>query len=731
MDGFEVQVGGQTTDDFDHDEWDVALVGGASSERTRANLLVSYFKRQPLRAEDRDFTKNGRNVSLLGQPSAFERQNPDGSRGAGVYLDPTCGTSPLSAPVLDELTELFELCTFNFNPYMMLMIDEQRVNALGTLEFDITDHTQTFFEASYAAGRSFRTLSPSFPLVYPTTIPIDNPYNTEATDFRWLGRPRGGAFPPTRQTFESDTLHTVAGIKGDFGGVAPNTTFEDWGWEVAGTFSRNQFRFGMVDSLQGRLEEALDCDRSEDPELCWNPFGLGAPNSEELYNRVHGEFRSVSNTELRTLSAELTGPLFELPGGDFGFAIGTQLRQESARTDLDHDANQLAYSFLVGGPDFQTEREIKTAYGELAVPALQGLELQAAVRFEDYSDVGSSVDPKFGLSWAPAMTLLGIGSGPDPANVRLRGTYATSFRAPSLLQMNGAHTEIAELFDVGVDENGQPKPNDRSIYRAVRTLGNANLTPETSAALSAGLEWMPIKGLQLILDYWNYNFKDLVIKENAQQLIQRDFACDVADAATCNPAIRRDAAGSVLLVNTNFVNAPNVTASGLDFNLNYKLELGEAGTVSAGGSGSYVISYKIELGGETIEAAGSRNFVNPARSMPQLRVNVPLSWHMDAHTVSFIAHYISGYDNDETRRVIQGPGMVAFVPRDSIDAWVTLDLQYALRIDEGDGMATKITVGLINLLDSDPPALDAGYGVDVVVPDTRGRLSYGRLTQEF
>ena len=71
MDGFEAQVGGQTTDDFDHHEWEVSLIGGAEGENTRVMGAVSYFKREPLMAEDRDFTKNGRNISTLGWPSAY------------------------------------------------------------------------------------------------------------------------------------------------------------------------------------------------------------------------------------------------------------------------------------------------------------------------------------------------------------------------------------------------------------------------------------------------------------------------------------------------------------------------------------------------------------------------------------------------------------------------------------------------------------------------------------
>jgi len=742
MNGFEAQIGGQTTDSLDQNEWDVSLVGGARGDKTRANVMLSYFKREPLDAEDRDYTKNGKNVSKLGQPSAFVRRNMFGMEGGGAYLDPTCGEVTGSAIQKDE-THPINLCTFDFNPYMMLIVNEQRVNTYGTLEQDIGDHAMAFFEAGYAASRSMRSLSPSFPLLAPTdpiVVPRENPYNPTASAERWLGRIRGGGFPATTQFFQSDTLHTVAGLKGDFGGVSESV--EEWEWELAGTFSRNQFRFGLSDTLREPLQDALQCDPDEDPVTCWNPFHTGAPNTEANTNAVVGEFRSTGDTELSTVGVGLTGPLFALPGGDLSLAVGAQYRKETARADLDHDANQLAYAFLIGGPDYQADRNIGATYGELSLPFVDGLEVQAAARFEDYDDMGSSVDPQVGLSWTPAATFAESGRvGMEPSNVRVRGTFATSFRAPTLLQMNGAQTEIAETHDANQDPgSGGIVRDQESIYGAVRTIGNPDLGPETSVAITAGLEWKPAKGLTIELDYYRYDFEDLVIKESHQQKIDADFDCNVKDPTSgCDPDILRDPDGRVQEVDTKFINAPNILADGLDADISYVSDFGgKAGTFSFAGSATYVLSYDmtVEDGAEKIKAAGSRNFLNPARPIPRLRATVPLGWSLSGHSAAITTHFTSGYKNDD-------PGILVFtdagdggmtttrVRPPDIDPWVTFDLQYGYRIDEGDGAATTFKVGVTNLLDSDPPALDAGFGYDVFVHDPRGRLIYGRLIQEF
>jgi iron complex outermembrane receptor protein len=159
-----------------------------------------------------------------------------------------------------------------------------------------------------------------------------------------------------------------------------------------------------------------------------------------------------------------------------------------------------------------------------------------------------------------------------------------------------------------------------------------------------------------------------------------------------------------------------------------------------GVSGSYVLSYKIPLlsvplalrdedfmncSGDTCDVAGVRNFANFARSLPQLRVTLPLGWELDGHSAGLTGHFISGYTDDGDSDPTSEEEY-----RD-IDAQVTLDLQYQYRLDEGDGAATTFRIGVQNLLDTEPPEVNAGYGYDVFVHDPRGRILYARLIQEL
>ncbi|MDP1125277.1 TonB-dependent receptor, partial [Klebsiella pneumoniae] len=46
-------------------------------------------------------------------------------------------------------------------------------------------------------------------------------------------------------------------------------------------------------------------------------------------------------------------------------------------------------------------RNISSAYGELNVPVTKELEAQLALRYDNYSGVGSTTNPKLGIRWQP------------------------------------------------------------------------------------------------------------------------------------------------------------------------------------------------------------------------------------------------------------------------------------------------------------------------------------------
>ena len=76
---------------------------------------------------------------------------------------------------------------------------------------------------------------------------------------------------------------------------------------------------------------------------------------------------------------------------------------------------------------------------------------------------------------------------------------------------------------------------------------------------------------------------------------------------------------------------------------------------------------------------------------------------------------------------LAGPFALQFL----IDAVFTLDASYGYTLKDVIGTSTTLRVGVINLLDTDPSAVDVLGGFDPSVHDPRGRTCFVRLTQEF
>ena len=120
--------------------------------------------------------------------------------------------------------------------------------------------------------------------------------------------------------------------------------------------------------------------------------------------------------------------------------------------------------------------------------------ISPAVRFENYSDFGSTVNGKV----ATKLDLSG--------EFALRGSVSTGFRAPSMQQLyfNNVSTQFrgGEAFEVGTFRN------DGSIAEAV---GIPNLNEETSITGSVGFVYQPLPSFSLTADFYHIDVNDRII----------------------------------------------------------------------------------------------------------------------------------------------------------------------------------------------------------------------------
>lgn len=687
---------------------------GWGNDTTNIMVAASYYDRSELDTRERRLSEAKDDTSSLGNPGAFflfgalPVIDPTGCEAQGGFPTPRTDLQPIIDGAGLPFTAGF--CGFDFGDYFTLVPEEERIQAFGVITQQLGGDHELRVEASYADTSAIRGNSPTFPFLQlgSAVVPADHPGNifpAALGPILFFGRAigNGGNVSPATNDFE--TWRVSAGLGGTISG--------DWTYDVAFTHGQSKNHRVTEDTVTENFSLALrglggnSCDVSagtpgENGCLYYNPFSTSfnvLPNSQEVLDFVIGDQIYDGKSELTVVDAVISGTLGSLPAGDVGVALGVQYRDESFSVELDDISNADGFAFLIGGPNFADDRTAKAIFAETFLPLSDWVDLSVAVRHESYGgNIGSTTDPKVSLLMRPTDGLA------------LRGSYSTSFRAPSVFQESGVNTSLNQVSDPVTGGNA---------FAAVRSLPaeNRDVRPEQGKALNFGLSWQS-GGFELDFDYWNYSFKDVIIQENFQAIVNADPQGDRVVRAGGSPT------GNILLVFVDFVNASSVKTDGFDFNARYTIDT-DYGMFMPFFEGTRVINYNIDdpFAGE-VSGAGNRNFANFGSPTPKWRFNTGLAFANDAHDARVYFRYIGGMDDDQ---VIGG------VENGDIDNHLTVDAQYTFNLGEVmDGIdGSSIQIGVINAFDKKPPYVATNGGFESRTHDPRGRSVYAKLVARF
>jgi iron complex outermembrane receptor protein len=523
----------------------------------------------------------------------------------------------------------------------------------------------------------------------------------------------GTSFPGDPANTESDTFRFSTMLQGELAAGF---------WEVSYTAARNDYLFTVNDTLGQQFQNALrgfggqGCDpisgvAGEGACEYFNPFATSfttSPNSQNVFDAFTARQEIDSKSNLEVAEAFISTELFEMEGGSAGIAFGAQYRYQDLTQDYDALSNQDRFSFVIGNADIYGEQDVIALFGELALPVSDEIDVQIALRYEDYGGTtGDTIDPKLAVSWRAT------------DDFSLRGSISTSFRAPSIFQKDGGGTSLNQMID---------PLTGGAAFAADRTSGNDELVPEESTAYNLGFSLEPVDDWSVEVDYWNFDFTNLIIKENFQAILN-DTPQDPERVIRAGDPLN----GPLLQVLTTYVNASSLETSGLDIVSSYKLET-EMGTFSPSLSATYILAYDlVDPQAGPIDGAGSRNNSNIGVSTPELRANLGLNWKHEEYSANIFARYVDSYSDDQNcadGNLFSAACTVGFKDIDSHltwDAQVNIDLG---RLFETEG-AYVLTFGGVNLTDENPPQLFTNAGFDSKVHDPRGRQVYARLAIEF
>ena len=280
--------------------------------------------------------------------------------------------------------------------------------------------------------------------------------------------------------------------------------------------------------------------------------------------------------------ATVSGTLFKLAGGDAMLALGTNFRQERYKFDGNTSVNTNDINTWIFNAAFDNvnalagaKRDVKAVFSEVVLPVTKKLELNLSARYDNYTDFGSSTNPKVSARFAALDSLV------------FRGSYGTGFRVPTFNQLYNGVTESPYTGAGVVDPASCPAgvvsaaPGCSAITFNTLFGGKRELKPEDSKLSNLGLVWQPLPQFSASVDYW-----DIQRKGTIQSFSLATF---LANYALFQSNFIRDSAGAIRQIDTRWVNAGETRTKGLEVSLR-----GNSAFMTGKLSGGLDISYLLE-----------------------------------------------------------------------------------------------------------------------------------------
>ncbi|GAP38495.1 TonB-dependent receptor [Piscinibacter sakaiensis] len=722
-----------------------SLLGGwGNLERDRFNVMASlaFDKQEKLGGTERSFSNGfqparGLSPDTAGTPFATQTGVAGTAIGA-TYTLPTTGSQTYNRANLlsfqgncDSIPGMSQYqsalwgapgarfaCAYDYGGSAVLIQPLERTNFVGRGAFAINPDTTAFVETVVGRSVATKQFEPyQITTNLATAYPVNGPYYqnlsayipsfdaTKPIAYRWRCTDCGGRTIETT----TDAYRVLAGLEG--------TLMKKWDYKIGLSTAESKAQSVLGEGYL--FTAAMNAALASGVVNPWVPLGQSQPAAGMAALRgasAAGTRLFDGKSKTTELDGVISGELAQLPAGALSAAVGFDWRKESyAFSDGSTTTNPV---FLAPfDPEFpKVSRDIKAVFAEVAVPVVKGLEATLAVRHDDYSDFGTTTNPKVSLKYMPVKQVL------------VRGSYNTGFRAPSFFQLYTAQalSQIpGNIADPELCPRGNVAGADLSVC-AIRPNGliggNPALKPEESKQWTVGLVLSPTDWFTAAIDLWEIKRTNLIYQITPQQII--------ANYAQFGPSyIQRGTDGRIDgpggFIRAGFVNADGDITRGTDLSLQATGKLAGA-TITGTFDGTYIDSHRTRIFSSQpyVETAGQWNsrdlFVRWKHQLGVTYTRGPWS-----STVS--QSYTSGYKDEKP------VGTVPAGWNPKVDSYTVYNVSATYT-----GIKNlTITAGIKNLFDTDPPFtahnLDfaAGAGWDPRVADPRGRAYTLRLNYVF
>jgi len=504
---------------------------------------------------------------------------------------------------------------------------------------------------------------------------------------------------PSRNTADMYPDGFVPFINGDnddrYGIIGQRFVFGDWNGDVSQTYGYNRTKLNISNTINASIAnlEAL----AGRPARSSDRFDAGGYSFEQLTTNLDFTrfFPNVMRGMNVAFGAEYRQENYKIFAGEAGSYV------DADGVGVGGNAGSQGFPGFQPADETNQKRHSTALYLDVETDISDRLKTDVAVRWEKYSDFGSTTVGKVAAAYRPADDLL------------LRGSASTGFRAPSLQQIYFSSTFTD--FISGVPLDVVLAPNGSTVANAA---GIPKLKEEKSKSLTLGFAWNPSRTLAVTADLYHIDIDDRIV-------LSGRFDSDNYPAL--GAILQSLGVGQAQF----FVNSIDTRTKGVDLTISHKGDVaGSPLNVYLGFNYSKTEVKKIHtpesLAGfeDVLLSERERLFIEQGgpRSKAVLGFNhVWTQLETDLKVIYFGSQTLGTFS-----------GTAAGVPNAHYKAKTSADLAFTWSFDKN----TKLTVGAANIFnvkptEQDPNETDNGFKYDSVQFGLNGTQYFARLWKRF
>jgi|CZQE01.1.fsa_nt_gi iron complex outermembrane receptor protein len=784
--------------------YDINGIWGTKWDTGGVYIAGSYSKGSTLYNRDRSFASLGDFRPIGGTNTNAYTCNPatiqvtnrsDGGAVSGVYLSPSATTTvantAVNAPCNTSVYGVLVSGQWRANTMMKVYNefgDKFRITAM--LNYNIQKTTSpngpgTLTNATaFGPGRGIASYTApngtvtAFPQVNPFFVAPAGSPTANQESLSYLALRDDGKYGYGES--EADSIYATF--------VAEYDLSDSWTVKFSDAFGRNRSALNTIDGfcsscallalngtaqlsgsttttdVAGQNVIALNLPLTTANALdVWRTGSANRTSAAVLRSLYGADSQNTNFNTFNQMKLDFQGGIFNLPAGEVKVAFGGE-HYWADETQKINGSNGTGPS--VTGATFRQymyKRTVNSAYGEIVIPVIspdmgipffRRVDLDISGRYDHYSDVGSTTNPKFAANWE-------VFEG-----VKLRGNYATAFVAPPLavigdpsqgyLYASGSVGNQGQLvvpvanYPSVVNVPGAVVTNTSTACTATATTctiglaanpgmrrqlggGFSNMVPQKGTSYSFGLDLAPrfMPGFTAAVTWFHNQFIGGVSSPSPTAIVNSaglrnllticpgtpgansDGSCSQAQIDTfANIANGSTISGAIpdkiyFFLDQSSRNALNLTVEGIDFQASYRTSIGDLGNFTAGIGGTYFTKFTQNFGGGTSFSILNTSGYNTTFPSVQYKHRAQLGWELGGISADLFWNHTGSYRNWISTSVIPITTNSIGNPTgggDKVKADNTFDLhlQYTVK-SEGMFNGWQAYVDVKNLFDKDPP----------------------------